>query len=288
MRKNIFSSLFILLIIAFLYSFNTPSVKKVRLYIFDGGTIENIDPTGFGLKRDDVSFYRFPAPCFLIVHPKGTLIWDTGVVPDSAWKYTGSVMTHKVVLPDRQRDITLAKPLSMQLKEIGYSPSDISYLALSHYHYDHTGNAYLFASAMWLVRQNEYDAMFAQPPPTVSLPSTYAALQKGKRQIIISDEYNVFGDGTVVIKSAPGHTPGHQVLFLKLAETGNILLSGDLYHYPEEKTMDKVPIFEVNAEQTRATRKMIDTFLNKTNARLWIQHDVTTYVKLKKSPAYYE
>ena len=92
----------------------------------------------------------------------------------------------------------------------------------------------------------------------------------------------------VIIKSAPGHTPGHQVLFLKLAKTGNIVLSGDLYHYPEEKTLDKVPNFEFNKEQTRATRKMIDTFLEKTNSKLWIQHDLTTNAMLKKSPAYYE
>lgn len=300
MKPNIFLSFLIVLFAAFLYSFIVPvhhkiktgsgnaSSANVRLYVFDGGTIENVDPTGFGLKREDVSFYKFPAPCFLIVHPKGTLIWDTGVVPDSAWNYTGSPVTHKVILPDRQRDITLMKPVKMQLSELGYSPSDITWLALSHYHYDHTGNAYQFATATWLVRQNEYDAMFAQPPPKVTLPSYYSALQKGKVQIITKDEYDVFGDGTVIIKSAPGHTPGHQVLFLKLARTGNIVLSGDLYHYPEEKTLDKVPNFEFNPEQTRITRAMIDEFLKKTNAKLWIQHDLTTYEMLKKSPAYYE
>lgn len=176
----------------------------------------------------------------------------------------------------------------MQLAEIGYSPSSITYLALSHYHYDHTGNAYLFNNSTRLVRQNEYDAMFAEPPPKVTLPSTYSSLRNSKTVIITKDEYDVFGDGTVIIKSAPGHTPGHQILFLKLAATGNIVLSGDLYHYPEEETFNKVPIFEFNAGQTFATRKIIDTFLKKNNAKLWIQHDLTTYTSLKKSPAYHE
>ena len=215
-------------------------------------------------------------------------MWDTGVVPDTAWTYTGSPVTFKVVLPDRQRKITLLKPLKMQLAQIGYSPSDINFLALSHYHYDHTGNANQFSNATWLVRQNEFNAMFAQPPPLVTLPLYYSTLQKGRIQIITKDEYDVFGDGTVTIKSAPGHTPGHQVLFLKLAKAGNIVLSGDLYHYPEEKTLNRVPNFEFNQEQTRATRAMIDTFLKKTNSTLWIQHDLNTYKMLKKSPAYYE
>ncbi len=60
----------------------------------------------------------------------------------------------------------------------------------------------------------------------------------------------MFGDGTVVIKFTPGHTPGHQSLFLKLAKTGPVLLSGDLYHYPEEITYKRIPSFDSDKEQT--------------------------------------
>ena len=98
----------------------------------------------------------------------------------------------------------------------------------------------------------------------------------------------MFRDGTVVIKSAPGHTPGHQVLYLKLAKSGGVLLSGDLYHYPEERVLDRVPTFEFNADQTRATRVAIDVFLKKTGAQLWIQHELHGNAKLKKSPNFYE
>jgi hypothetical protein len=75
---------------------------------------------------------------------------------------------------------------------------------------------------------------------------------------------------------------------VKLAKTGGILLSGDLYHYPEERTLDRVPTFEFNQEQTRATRVAIDAFLKKTGAQLWIQHDFTANARLKKAPDYYE
>jgi glyoxylase-like metal-dependent hydrolase (beta-lactamase superfamily II) len=94
----------------------------------------------------------------------------------------------------------------------------VPYLALSHYHYDHTANANEFAGAIWLVRQAGRDAMFAEKPPGVTQPSTYAALRNSKTLILKSDERDVFGDGTVVIKSAPGHTPGHQVLYVKLQD----------------------------------------------------------------------
>jgi glyoxylase-like metal-dependent hydrolase (beta-lactamase superfamily II) len=178
--------------------------------------------------------------------------------------------------------------LTVQLADVGYYPSDITYLALSHYHYDHTANTNEFAGATWLVRQVERDAMFASPAPGVTQPSTYAALRNSKTLIVKNDEHDVFGDGKVVIKAAPGHTPGHQVLYVKLPKTGPVVLSGDLWHYPEERKLDRVPTFEFNQAQTRATRVALETFLKKTGAQLWIQHDFTANAKLKKAPEYYD
>ena len=262
---------------------------SVRLYVIDCGTLHIADMGRFQLKKEEVATTDLSVACFLVVHPKGTLIWDTGAVPDAAWKPTGSPVTQHVVLPDsQQRDITMVKSLKGQLAELGYSPSDITYLALSHYHYDHTANANEFAGATWLVRQVERDAMFAEKAPGTTQPSTYSTLRHSKTLILKNDEHDVFGDGTVVIKSAPGHTPGHQVLYLKLAKTGGVVLSGDLYHYPEERALDRVPTFEFNPEQTRATRAVIDAFLKKTGAQLWIQHDFNGNAKLKKSPNFYE
>jgi N-acyl homoserine lactone hydrolase len=263
--------------------------QSLRLYVFDCGTLHIADTGRFGLRQEEVATSDLSVPCFLIAHPKGTLIWDTGAVPDADWKPTGTSVTYHVVLPDSQeRDVTMVKPLKVQLAEVGYSPFDITYLALSHYHYDHTANANVFAGATWLVRQDERDAMFAEKAPGLTQPSTYAALRNSKTVIIKSDEYDVFGDGTVVIKSAPGHTPGHQVLFLKLAKTGGIVLSGDLYHYPEERILNRVPTFEYNQAQTRSSRVAIDAFLKKTSAQLWIQHDFKGNAGLKKAPDYYE
>src|SRR5437667_1704093 len=196
-----------------------PPPPSVRLYVFDCGTLHIADLGRFQLKKEEVVTSDLSVACFLVTHPKGTLIWDTGAVPDPAWKPTGTAVTAHVVLPDAQeRDVTMVKPLMAQLAEVGYSPSDITNLALSHYHYDHTANANAFAGATWLVRQDEHDAMFAERPPGVTQPSTYAALRNSKPLILKSDQHDVFSDGTVIIKAAPGHTPGHQVLYVKLAK----------------------------------------------------------------------
>jgi N-acyl homoserine lactone hydrolase len=263
--------------------------RSVRLYVFDCGVLHNPDMGRFNLKNEDVTTSDMSMACFLIAHPKGNLIWDTGAIPDDSWTPTGSMVTQHVTLPDGyKRDADVDKTLRGQLAEIGYRPSDIKYLVLSHYHYDHTGNANEFAGATWLVPQLERDVMFGGKPAGTVQPSTFAALQKSTTTVIKTDEYDVFGDGKVIIKSAPGHTQGHQVLYVKLAKTGGVVLSGDLYHYPAEKTLDRVPTFEFNQEQTRASRKAIDAFLKETNSQLWIQHDFEGNAKLKKSPQFYE
>ncbi len=262
---------------------------SARLYVFDCGTLHIADTGRFGLKAEEVATRDLSVPCFLIAHPRGTLMWELGAVPDTAWKPTGAAVKHHLLLPgSEERDLTLLKPLTAQLAEAGYSPAAMTYLAFSHYHYDHTANAGQFPGVMWLARRDEREAMFAETPPGLTQPSSHAALQKNVTLLIKTNEFDVFGDGTVVLKLAHGHTPGHQVLYVKLAKTGGVVLSGDLYHYPEERTLDRVPTFEFNPEQTRASRAAIEAFLKQAGAQLWIQHDFTANARLKKAPDYYE
>jgi glyoxylase-like metal-dependent hydrolase (beta-lactamase superfamily II) len=255
--------------------------KSPRLYIFDCGVIKGLGVELFGFTAGEVPARDFFVPCYLVVHPKGTLMWDVGVVPDAAFTADGAPVTQGVS--------TVSKPLLPQLAAAGYTPADITYLSLSHYHSDHTANANAFAGSTWLVRLNERDTMFGQPAAgAIIQQTTFASLKTAKTHILNDAEHDVFGDGTVVIKSAPGHTPGHQVLFVKLKKFGPLLLAGDLYHYPEEQTMNRFPSFEFNKEQSAKSRADIDAFLKATKAQMWIEHDAATNAKLKKAPEFYE
>jgi N-acyl homoserine lactone hydrolase len=263
-------------------------VKTIRLYVLDCGTLRS-DPARFRLNEEEVATTNLSVPCFLVDHPQGRLMWDPGAVPDGDWTPTGAAVAHHLVLADGgERDLVLRKPLKTQLTDIGYSSTDITHLAFSHYHYDHTANANAFAGATWLVRQVERDAMFAEKPPAVTQPSSYAALKSSETVIIESDEHDVFGDGTVIIMLAAGHTPGHQVLYVKLPKTGGVVLSGDLYHFPEARTLKRVATFDFDQAQTPVSRELIESFLVKTGAQLWIQHDYIGNSRLKKAPDYYE
>lgn len=253
--------------------------QSLRLYIFDCGVLKPMDAKAFGF--DHVSELNMSVPCFLVAHPKGTMMWDVGVVPDSDFKGDGS--------PVKQGFIEVSRPLKPQLEAIGYEPGDIEYLSFSHYHIDHTANANMFAGSTWLVEQPERDIMFSDKPAAVRNEKYFNLLKDSKTKIIPADaDYDVFGDGSVIIKPAQGHTPGHQVLYLKLKKTGPVLVAGDLYHYNEERNTDHVPNFEYNKEQSLASRAKIEAFLKQSHAQLWIEHDYTANAKLKKSPAYYE
>ena len=260
--------------------------QSLRLYVLDCGIITPPNLDNYGLKANEVADTRMVTPCFLIAHPRGSLIWDTGEIPDSAFKEGGS--------PQKLNNFTVNRPLLPQLAAIGYTPANITYMALSHYHGDHVANANLFAGSTWIVQKGDRDPILAPrpvPPPAtgrVPDPKFFEGLANSKTVLLNNEDHDVFGDGTVVIKSTPGHTPGHQALYLKLAKTGNVLLSGDLYHYPEEITYKKIPSFDSNKEQTAKSREMIEEFVKQNRAELWIQHDWTSGIKRKIAPEFYD
>jgi glyoxylase-like metal-dependent hydrolase (beta-lactamase superfamily II) len=255
-------------------------VTSLRVYLFDCGVIKGENPLDYGLTKDDVQDPTMVVPCYLIVHPKGTLIWDAGVIPDSA--FHGSQPVTQSIEGDT---VTSSRPWLPQLAALGYPAQNITYIAFSHYHFDHVANANAFVGSTWLVHAAEREAMFAAGPQQ---QAAYSRLRHSKTVILPDRDYDVFGDGTVIIKYAPGHTPGHQVLALKLPKTGPVLIAGDLWHYTAELTSHVPPKDESNPQQTLASRAAMQAYLRRSGAQLWIEHDPATFRRLKKAPAFIE
>jgi glyoxylase-like metal-dependent hydrolase (beta-lactamase superfamily II) len=273
--------------LAFAGNAQSKAPSTPRLYVFDGGVLAS-ETARYRLTDADVEEVSLSVASFLIVHPRGVLLWDAGAVADH--ERGGDIgFEQRILRRDKQeRFVKLAPTLVSQLASAGYKPSEVTYLALSHYHWDHTADANLFAGSTWLVSKVEHDLMFSADPPGGSRPETFSALKNSKTVLITTADYDVFGDGSVIIKQAPGHTEGHSVLYLKLAKTGPVVLSGDLYHYPAERRLGRLPTFDVNEEQTKASRADIEAFLKRTGAQLWIQHDLVGFRKLKLAPQYYD
>src|SRR5262245_56950330 len=258
--------------------------KTMRLYVFDCGLL-NISKEGverYHVTTAEAGETRMPVPCFLVAHPKGTLMWDVGVIPDATVeKQAAAGGARYDVNPTTAAVVT--RTLTSQLAAIGYSPADITFAAISHAHKDHSANLNLFAASRWLARPAERAFMWKPGNERVE-PSFYTRLEHSKSIAVEKDEYDVFGGGTVVMKAAPGHTSGHQGLVLQLASTGRVMIGGDLYHYPAERDFQRAPPDnEFDAQQSAASRAMIEDYLRKTKTTIWIEHDFAANAKLKKS-----
>jgi N-acyl homoserine lactone hydrolase len=252
---------------------------SLTLQVFECGEVEVRDISLFSPGVDEGVTKNLVDSCYLIQHPKGNLIWDTGI--------TDAVGVEGVEAFGGKLKLTVTNPLSEQLAAINIKPSDIQFMGISHFHGDHTGNANLFSTAQLFIQQAEYDAAFGPTPENFGFnAASYDKVDKTKITVLKGD-HDVFGDGSVIIKPAPGHTPGHQMLLINLENEGPIMLSGDLYHFTKNREHKRVPSFNFDKEQTLESMKSIEAFVKDTGAQLWIQHDKEQNATIKHSPHAY-
>lgn len=253
-----------------------------RLYVLDCGTLRFADVAMFGLTNEETAVRELAVPCYLIDHPKGLLLWDTGLPSALAGTQTFTEVSEGVAA-------LYPKSLSAQLGELGWATSDIDKIAFSHLHFDHAGSANLFTQSQLLIQRDEYVAAFEEADQFVGIfdPAQYGKLADARRRVLTGD-HDVFGDDSVHIIAAPGHTPGHQVLLVRLAGQGSILLSGDLYHFQFNREQRRVPAFNFDAELSQKSMSKVEALLEQEQATFWLQHDKRLFDSLRHSPAYYD
>ena len=245
-----------------------------RLYLLDCGQNIGKDQSRWSPGVNEGKSIEFSDNCYLIRHAKGLLLWDTGIPDAVAAMPDGMVVANGAITQRR------AKTLAAQLVEIGVKPADIAYVAVSHTHGDHVGNLALFPSSTILIQGAEYEWAMTQP-----VKPAFAATQPIEK---LTGDRDVFGDGSVMILSTPGHTPGHQSLLVVLAKSGPVLLSGDAVHLRDNWENRRVPSMNTNREQTLASMQRIASVMEMRKAQLWINHDKAQSAQLRYAPAYYE
>lgn len=250
---------------------NDKTGSPLHMYVFDVGDLTVFDISNWNPGVDEGKSAKFACSAYLIRHPKGDLMWDTGLNDGIADQPDG--VANPRLLSQ------LHRTLKSQMDEINISPDEIEYLAVSHLHNDHIGNANLFRNATLIVQDEEYAGMFE-----VAQVSPFLDSLKHNRAIRLKGDHDVFGDGSVIIKRAPGHTEGHQVLYVNLPEVGPIVLSGDLYHFEKNRRLKGVPRFNFSKELTLKSMEEIEAFIKEKNATLWIQHDIDQSKKIPHAP----
>ncbi len=243
------------------------------LYTFDCGSIAVSDLDAFSSSGDYAGQQAvLTNTCYLIRHPQGDLLWDLGL-PQAligAGPQTQDIFT-----------MQLERSLPEQLADIGMTAQDIEFISISHSHFDHSGQAALFPDSQWLVHKNEYDFMFSSAENKAQ-----NAAFSGLANQQFSGNYDVFGDGSVMILTLPGHTPGHTALQINLVESGPVLLTGDLYHRTESRELQRVPRFNTDEPQTRESMKAFEALASESGALVIIQHEPADVDTLPVPPAF--
>jgi N-acyl homoserine lactone hydrolase len=284
MKVRLWSALLCSILLALAGCTSMPASQPAgvqRLYVLYCGEakIPDISPWSPGVNVGQAAM--FSDNCYLIKHGNDWMLWDSGY-PDALAQQPDGMAGPRNMRAFRKQTLVA------QLAELGVTPDQVTYLAFSHTHGDHVGNANLFTAATWYVQQAEYDAAFGPEPSKYGFnPTVYDKLRNSK-VVKLNGDYDVFGDGSVKILSTPGHTPGHQSLLVHLPKTGAVVLSGDLAHFRDNFVNRRVPGFNFNADQSRASMDKVDAIVQSEHAQLWINHDFAQTSTIDHAPKYYD
>jgi N-acyl homoserine lactone hydrolase len=228
-------------------------------------------PTDVGARFSDIYAYnglkvQLVFSCYLIRHVDDVLVWDTG----------------NAVGPGATAPKT---PLQDLLAQAGVRAEQVKFVGLSHYHGDHTGQARAFPQATLLIGKGDWDVV-SDPKAAAGLSAPFAPWTTGggKYEAVVGDK-DIFGDGTVIMLNTPGHTPGHHSLLVRLKDTGNVLLTGDLTHFHENYDSGGVPTFNTDRAATLASLDRFKKMAANLKATVIIQHDGRDVGKLPAFPA---
>jgi len=258
----------------------------MKLYFFNTGVLR-VDKASVTLGRDAGTIIDVPVPFYLIQHPKGNLLYDTGNAREMAEhpeNYIG--LAAKAWKPIMTREDYCVD----QLAKIGIKPEDVKYIVMSHLHWDHAGGLRDFPQAKILVQRREMEWAYTVDWWQKGAYTRADFDHRLKYEYIEGWEqnpYDVFGDGTVQILFAPGHTPGHQILLLNLPQSGRILLTGDAIYTNEVLNKSILPGQVWNAQETVKTIKII-RHLRDCGVTIVPGHDPEGWQQFKKAPQFYE
>jgi N-acyl homoserine lactone hydrolase len=252
------------------YAQNGPDISLTRLDCGQTTTLNDVS------RFSDVAAFKglnvqLTFSCYLVKHGNDYLVWDTG---------------NPAAAGDKPAATAPKKSLVEQLAQLHLKPEQITFVGISHYHGDHIGQVASFPQATVLIGKSDWDALNQSPPaPGVNAASVAHWISGGGKLEPLVGDKDVFADGSVIMLSTPGHTPGHHSLLVKLKDKGSVLITGDLAHFHENYDTNGVPTFNTSRAETLASLDRFKQLAKNLNATVIIQHDARDIDKLPAFPA---
>lgn len=255
-------------------SFSTTVPPLMEMWRLDCGNFTFTDHNAF---FSDTSEYQagpkdLVGSCYVIRHGTDYMLWDTGI--------PAGVVQQPIQTPAIRA--TLRATIVDQLARINVRPEQVTIVGISHYHFDHTGQAASFPHARLLMGAGDIAALRGNDPGVERAPLAHW-LTGGGQVVEARGDHDVYGDGKVVMLNLPGHTPGHRALLVRLA-SGPVLLSGDMYHFTEQVQRRGVPPFNTSRAETLASMDRFDRLGRNLRATVIIQHEPADVARLPAFP----
>jgi glyoxylase-like metal-dependent hydrolase (beta-lactamase superfamily II) len=258
------------------------TVVAQKLYWTASGLFGPFNIQGLIPSYPEARDINIPINMWIIDHPKGLILYDTG---NNVAISDGKCETHwtkglcDFLKPGQKRDDVIDR----QLQKLGYKVDDVKVVITSHSHLDHIGNIEMFPRAIHVIQKKElYQAWWPEK------------FQRGGAHVLadyddardfnyfeLDGDYDLFGDGSVVILSTPGHTLGHQSVKLRLPETGTVILTGDAVWMEENLEGYPAGLNYSILDYTKSIDRL-KMIRDLENAQLWFGHSMKQYEAMGK------
>jgi glyoxylase-like metal-dependent hydrolase (beta-lactamase superfamily II) len=249
-------------------------VPAVRLFALTCGWLTG---PADGFLRGESGRLRVPVPSFLIDHPKGRAVFDSGLHPQTGTDPAGRLGAKARIF---QVEFGPGEDVASRLAAVDVDAARIDYLINSHLHFDHTGGNALLANATLVVQRREWEAGL---DPDQAARNFYDAhdYRTGQDVMAVDGEHDLFGDGTVVCLPTYGHTPGHQSLRVQL-DSGPVVLTGDACYL--RRTLEELHLPSVVADEAAMLRSLHTLrALEQAGARIFYGHDPDFWATVPQS-----
>lgn len=255
----------------------------IELHMLQTGTLRT--KTKYIKMNQGEGDFEIPVPWFLIKHPQGNVVIDGGNAVETAIDKRGH---WGAVVEAYDPVMSVSENCVDQLKMVGVSAQDVRYVVQSHLHLDHTGAIGRFPKAQHIVQRSEYEYAFkphwfsagAYIRADFDRPGLNWKFLGGE----FTDNFDLFGDGTVRMIFTPGHSPGHQSFLITLPESGPILLTIDAAYTVDHWENRALPGLVTSSTQATDSVAKLRRIAQDTNAMVVTGHDPVTWPGFRKSP----
>jgi N-acyl homoserine lactone hydrolase len=253
-----------------------------RLWALEGGTLTE---DRSNLVVGEKGTITIPCPCFLIEHERGLVLLDTGLVPAAA-------EDARAVYGDMADELTVTltreQCVDRQIEALGFSLSDVDHVIMSHLHWDHTGAMYMFPHAQFHVMSGELQyAYWPLPAAPLFRREDIEPTRSFSWNQIEAPEFDLFGDGSLVLLHLPGHTPGNASLVVRLPNR-TVVLAADTAHLRSGYHGDRPMPSDWNTLESVRSIRRLRQLAQSLQAMVWILHDPEDWAEYKHAPEFYD